>query len=102
MRVAIVTGASGGIGRAVAERLSADGMAVVAHYSGNAAKAEEVVAAITANGGQAVAAGGDVADETAMAAVFDRAMTGTSGRSRFTLMTTARLVSSSSVHDSSS
>ena len=34
---------------------------------------------------------------SAMAAVFDRAMTGTSGRSRFTLMTTARLVSSSSV-----
>ncbi|MGX6447797.1 SDR family oxidoreductase [Patulibacter sp. S7RM1-6] len=69
-RVAIITGASGGIGRAVATRLAADGVAVVAHYSGNAARAEEAVAAIVAAGGQAVAAGGDVADEAAMAALF--------------------------------
>jgi 3-oxoacyl-[acyl-carrier protein] reductase len=72
-RVAIVTGASGGIGRAVAERLAKDGMSVVAHYSGNAAKADAAVTAITANGGQAIAVGGDIADETAMAALFDAA-----------------------------
>lgn len=72
-RVAVVTGASGGIGRAVAERLAADGMAVVAHYSGNAAKAEDSVAAMTAAGGRAIAVGGDIADETAMAALFDAA-----------------------------
>lgn len=72
-RIAIVTGASGGIGRAVAERLAADGMSVVAHYSGNVGRADEVVSAIAANGGQAITAGGDVADESAMAALFDAA-----------------------------
>ncbi|MCO8270395.1 SDR family oxidoreductase [Actinoplanes sp. TRM 88003] len=72
-RVAIVTGGSGGIGRAVAERLSADGLAVVVHYAGNQAAAEDVVAKITADGGQAFAYGGDVADEQAMTAMFDAA-----------------------------
>ncbi|MGO2749736.1 MAG: SDR family oxidoreductase [Pseudoclavibacter sp.] len=70
-RVAIVTGASGGIGRAVAERLALDGMAVVAHYSGNAANAEQVASAITAADGQAMTFGGDIADETAMADLFE-------------------------------
>ena len=42
-KVAIVTGASGGIGRAVALRLAGDGFAVVANYAGNAAKADEAV-----------------------------------------------------------
>jgi len=72
-RVAIVTGGSGGIGRAVAERLAADGLAVVVHYASNQAAAEEVVAKITADGGQAIAYGGDVADEQAMTSMFDAA-----------------------------
>ncbi|MEW2180521.1 SDR family oxidoreductase [Streptomyces sp. NPDC005406] len=69
-RVAIVTGASGGIGRAVAERLASDGIAVVVHYGRDRARAEEVVAAVESAGGVATAIGGDVADEEAMAALF--------------------------------
>ena len=70
-RVAIVTGGSGGIGRVIAERLAQDGLAVAVHYAGNKAKTDETVQAITAAGGQAIAVGGDVADERAMADLFD-------------------------------
>jgi 3-oxoacyl-[acyl-carrier protein] reductase len=70
-RVALVTGGSGGIGRAGAERLGADGFAVVVHYAGSKDRAEEAAAAVTRAGGRAVVAGGDVADEAEMAAVFD-------------------------------
>ncbi len=59
---AIVTGASGGIGRAVATRLAKDGFSVAVHYAGNAGKAQEVVAAIEADGGRAIAVRADVAD----------------------------------------
>jgi 3-oxoacyl-[acyl-carrier protein] reductase len=70
-RVALVTGGSGGIGRASAERLGADGFAVVVHYAGNKDRAQEKADAVIRAGGRAVVAGGDVADEAAMAAVFD-------------------------------
>jgi 3-oxoacyl-[acyl-carrier protein] reductase len=70
-RVALVTGGSGGIGRAVAERLAKDGMAVAVHYAGNKARADDTVAAIIAAGGTAIAVAGDVADEVEMAAAFD-------------------------------
>ncbi|MEW1643748.1 MULTISPECIES: SDR family oxidoreductase [unclassified Streptomyces] len=70
-RVALVTGGSGGIGRAVAERLAQDGIAVGVHYAGNKSRADETVAAITAAGGRALPVGGDVADEQEMAAAFD-------------------------------
>ncbi|MER6971832.1 SDR family oxidoreductase [Nocardioides sp. NPDC000445] len=70
IRVALVTGGSGGIGTAVVERLVRDGFAVAVHYAGNADRAESLVAEITAAGGQAIAVGGDVADEVAMAEAF--------------------------------
>lgn len=70
-RVALITGGSGGIGKASAERLALDGMAVAVHYAGNKTNADDTVAAIEAAGGAAIAVGGDVADENQMATVFD-------------------------------
>ncbi|MET7454847.1 SDR family oxidoreductase [Streptomyces sp. NPDC005574] len=72
-RVAIVTGGSRGIGRQVAQRLAADGFAVVVGYAGNQDAADDVVRTIETAGGSAVAARADVADEDAVAAVFDLA-----------------------------
>jgi len=72
-RVAVVTGASGGIGRASALRLAADGFAVVVHYGGNVDRATSVVEEITNAGGHATAFAGDVGDEADMIALFDHA-----------------------------
>ena len=58
----IVTGASRGIGRAVAIRLARDGLAVTVNYAGNATKAEEVVTEIKSHGGQAMAVQANVAN----------------------------------------
>jgi len=70
---AIVTGASRGIGRAVALRLARDGFAVVVNYAGAADKAAEVVEEITSRGGRAIAVQADVADAAGVARLFDRA-----------------------------
>lgn len=72
-RVAIVTGASRGIGVAIAERLARDGFAVVVNYAASAAAADAVVAKITGAGGRAVAVKADVSDPAAMRAMFDTA-----------------------------
>src|SRR5260370_31906616 len=61
-RVAIVTGASRGIGKAVAERVARDGFAVVVNYVSNAPEAEQVVAGIKTQGGEAIAIKADVSD----------------------------------------
>jgi 3-oxoacyl-[acyl-carrier protein] reductase len=71
-RVALVTGAAGGIGRVIAQRLHEAGAAVAVHYHTGEAKAEAIVAQITADGGRAVAGGADLTSETACTALFGR------------------------------
>lgn len=72
-RVAIVTGGSRGIGREIVTRLSADGTAVVVGYAGRKDLADDAVHAVQEAGGQAIAVQADVADESAVAALFDAA-----------------------------
>lgn len=73
-KTAVVTGASRGIGRAIALKLAQDGANVVVNYSGSQAKAEEVVVEIKALGQQAIAVQANVANADEVKALMGAAM----------------------------
>lgn len=73
-KVAIVTGSSRGIGRAIAERLGKEGASVVVTYAGNRDKAEEVVAKIQHSGSEADALAADVRDLSQIQALFEQTL----------------------------
>lgn len=73
-KVAVVTGASRGIGRAIALHLANLGAKIVVNYSGNQAKAEAVVAEIEANGGAAIAVQANVSDSDEVSMLMKKAV----------------------------
>src|SRR5437762_12329619 len=72
-KVAIVTGASKGIGAAIAKDLAAEGAAVVVNYAASKSGADRVVSEITARGGRAVAVQADVSKQAGIGRLFAEA-----------------------------
>lgn len=73
-KTAIVTGASRGLGRAIALGLAADGYNIVINYAGNAAAAEDTKAAVETHGVSAITVQGDVSDKAAVDALVQRTL----------------------------
>jgi 3-oxoacyl-[acyl-carrier protein] reductase len=72
-KTALITGGSRGIGRAIAERLAADGAAIVINYARSEQLAQEVVKAISAKGGKAIAIQADVSKPAEVRRLFNEA-----------------------------
>jgi 3-oxoacyl-[acyl-carrier protein] reductase len=88
-KIAVVTGASRGIGRSIAETLAADGALVAVHYGKNKASADDVVAKIKAAGGDAFAVGADLSKKGAAQALFaglDQELTKRTGDTKFDIL----------------
>ncbi len=88
-KIALVTGASRGIGRSIAESLGADGALVAVHYGKNKAAADEVVGKIKAAGGDAFAIGADLSKKgaaQALFAAFDQEVSARTGDTKFDIL----------------